>query len=196
MEEATMSFDDLTRHHVPHYPTPSSRPSEGSDGTGIVLLLAVAIVVVLILMSYPGGDGRFGVTNTASPTFKTPAPAPQSTSPAEPTPKPTTEPTPKPATEPLPDPTTEPTPNPTTEPADAGADPVSNRRPERCPSPKPGEEADAIDLEQDLGTRPAEPVETDSNDEPAADANGDSDDERPDENQAVPDPTKRISRSA
>jgi hypothetical protein len=180
MEEATMSFDDLTRHHVPHYPTPSSRPSEGSDGTGIVLLLAVAIVVVLILMSYPGGDGRFGVTNTASPTFKTPAPAPQSTSPAEPTPKPTTEPTPKPATEP----------------ADAGADPVSNRRPERCPSPKPGEEADAIDLEQDLGTRPAEPVETDSNDEPAADANGDSDDERPDENQAVPDPTKRISRSA
>ena len=35
--------------------------------------------------------------------------------------------------------------------------------------------------------RPAEPVETDSNDEPAADASGDSDDERPDENQAVPD---------
>ena len=37
------------------------------------------------------------------------------------------------------------------------------------------------------GTRPAEAVETDSNDEPAADANGDSDDERSDENQAVPD---------
>ena len=57
------------------------------------------------------------------------------------------------------------------------------------PKPKPDEEADAPDLEQDLGTRPAEPIETDSNDEPAADANGDSDDERDDENQAVPDPS-------
>ena len=54
--------------------------------------------------------------------------------------------------------------------------------------PKPNDDAAAGDLEQDLGTRPAEPVETDSNDEPAADANGDSDDERDDENQAVPDP--------
>ncbi len=56
------------------------------------------------------------------------------------------------------------------------------------PKPKPDDEPDAIDLEQDLGTRPAEPVETDSNDQPAADANGDFDDEREDENQAVPDP--------
>ena len=56
------------------------------------------------------------------------------------------------------------------------------------PKPKPDDEPDAIDLEQDRGTRPAEPVETDSNDEPAADASGDSDDEREDENQAVPDP--------
>lgn len=54
--------------------------------------------------------------------------------------------------------------------------------------PKPDDEVPAIDLEQDLGTRPPEPVETDSNDEPTADANGDSDDEREDENQAVPDP--------
>jgi hypothetical protein len=57
------------------------------------------------------------------------------------------------------------------------------------PKPKTDDEPDAIDLEQDRGTRPAEPVETDSNDEPGADANGDSDDERADENQAVPDPT-------
>ncbi len=57
------------------------------------------------------------------------------------------------------------------------------------PKPKPEDDTDAIDLEQDLGTRPAEPVETDSNDEPAADASGDSDDERDDENQAVPDPS-------
>ena len=57
------------------------------------------------------------------------------------------------------------------------------------PKRKPDDEPDAIDsLEQDLGTRPAEPVETNSNDQPAADANGDSDDEREDENQAVPDP--------
>ncbi len=52
---------------------------------------------------------------------------------------------------------------------------------------KPNDDAAAVDLEQDRGTRPAEPVETDSNDAPAADANGDSDDEREDENQAVPD---------
>ena len=57
------------------------------------------------------------------------------------------------------------------------------------PKPKPDDETEVLDLEQDLGTRPAEPVETDSNDDPAADANGDSDDERPDENQAVPDRT-------
>ena len=57
------------------------------------------------------------------------------------------------------------------------------------PKPKPDDEPDAIDLEQDRGTRPAEPVETDSNDKPTADASGDSDDEREDENQAVPDPS-------
>lgn len=55
------------------------------------------------------------------------------------------------------------------------------------PKRKPDDETPAIDLEQDLGTRPARPVETDSNDVPAADANGDSDDERADENHAVPD---------
>jgi hypothetical protein len=60
--------------------------------------------------------------------------------------------------------------------------------------PKPDDEAAAIDLEQDRGTRPAEPVETDSNQEPAADANGDSDDEREDENQAVPDPAGQLIR--
>ena len=61
------------------------------------------------------------------------------------------------------------------------------------PKPKPDDEVTPPDLdqnlEQDLGTRPAEQVDTDSNDEPTADANGDSDDEREDENQAVPDPT-------
>jgi hypothetical protein len=63
------------------------------------------------------------------------------------------------------------------------------------PKPKPEsepvaeDEIPAVDLEEDLGTRPAERVETDSNDDPTADANGDSDDERDDENQAVPDPT-------
>jgi hypothetical protein len=45
----------------------------------------------------------------------------------------------------------------------------------------------AIDDTQDLGSVSNEPVDTDDNDEPDADANGDSDDERPDENQAVPD---------
>lgn len=55
------------------------------------------------------------------------------------------------------------------------------------PKPRPEDDADADNLEQDLGTRAAEPVDTDSTDEPAADANGDSDDERYDENQAVPD---------
>ncbi len=55
------------------------------------------------------------------------------------------------------------------------------------PKPKLDEEVPTIDIEEDLGTRPAEPVETDSNDVPTADANGDSDDERDDENQAVPD---------
>ncbi len=57
------------------------------------------------------------------------------------------------------------------------------------PKPKPDDESLATDLEEDLGTRPAEPVETDSNSVPTADANGDSDDERNDENQAVPDPS-------
>lgn len=55
------------------------------------------------------------------------------------------------------------------------------------PKPKHGDESPEIDLDQDRGTRPAEPVETNSNDIPTADANGDSDDERADENQAVPD---------
>lgn len=54
--------------------------------------------------------------------------------------------------------------------------------------PKSTSEAEVLDLDEDLGTRPGEPVETDTNNEPLADANGDSDDERPDENQAVPDP--------
>ena len=45
------------------------------------------------------------------------------------------------------------------------------------------------DLEQEARDRPAEPVITDSNDEPAADASGDSDDERDDENEAVPTPS-------
>ena len=54
-------------------------------------------------------------------------------------------------------------------------------------TPDPDEDTITIELEQDPGTPPAEPVETNSNDEPAADASGDSDDERPDENQAVPD---------
>jgi hypothetical protein len=56
------------------------------------------------------------------------------------------------------------------------------------PKPKPDDEVPAIDLEQHLGT-PAEPVDTNSNDEPVADASGDSDDEREDENQAVPNPS-------
>ena len=46
-----------------------------------------------------------------------------------------------------------------------------------------------IDLEQEARDRPAEPVVTNSNDEPAADASGDSDDEREDENEAVPGPS-------
>jgi hypothetical protein len=46
---------------------------------------------------------------------------------------------------------------------------------------------DLADLAENTpGKRLAEPVETDSNDEPEADANGDSDDEREDENEAVP----------
>lgn len=57
------------------------------------------------------------------------------------------------------------------------------------PRTKPEEtEVAAIDLEQDAAERPSEPVDTDSNDVPDADANGDSDDERIGENQAVPDP--------
>jgi hypothetical protein len=62
-------------------------------------------------------------------------------------------------------------------------------KPEPTLEPSLDEEIPALDLEEDLGTRPAERVETDSNDDPTADANGDSDDERDDENQAVPDPT-------
>jgi len=45
------------------------------------------------------------------------------------------------------------------------------------------------DIEQEARDRPAEPVVTDSNDDPAADASGDSDDEREDENEAVPTPS-------
>ncbi len=97
--------------------TPDRDPSAGFDDTGILLLLAAAIIVALLMTYYPGtderlagSDGRVGVT---SPPFKAPPPPSQSTSPAEPTPKPTTEPLPKPATGPTPDPTTEPTPSPT-----------------------------------------------------------------------------------
>ena len=45
------------------------------------------------------------------------------------------------------------------------------------------------DIEQEARDRPAEPVVTGSNDDPAADASGDSDDEREDENEAVPTPS-------
>ena len=43
------------------------------------------------------------------------------------------------------------------------------------------------ELQEDLapGTIPAEPVDTDDNDDPEADASGDSDDEREDENEAT-----------
>jgi hypothetical protein len=61
------------------------------------------------------------------------------------------------------------------------------KRKQTMPKPKLEDESPEIDLEQDRGTRPTEPVETDSNDIPTADANGDSDDERADENQAVQD---------
>jgi hypothetical protein len=48
-------------------------------------------------------------------------------------------------------------------------------------------DCDLPDLTENApGKHPAEPVDTDSNDEPEADANGDSDDEREDENEAVP----------
>ena len=40
--------------------------------------------------------------------------------------------------------------------------------------------------EDEIIVLPAPPVDTDDNDLPNADANGDSDDERPDENEAVP----------
>jgi hypothetical protein len=61
------------------------------------------------------------------------------------------------------------------------------------PKPKRDDPGDddipALDDTQDLGTiLPGEPTDTDDNDAPNADANGDSDDERPDENEAVPDP--------
>ena len=53
--------------------------------------------------------------------------------------------------------------------------------------PKNKDEIDESDLKPEPGTPPpAEPIETDSNDDPEADASGDSDDEREDENQAVP----------
>jgi len=49
-------------------------------------------------------------------------------------------------------------------------------------------EPDLPDLAENIPDNPpAEPVETDSNDDPQADASGDGDDEREDENEAVPD---------
>ncbi len=53
---------------------------------------------------------------------------------------------------------------------------------------KIGLELPHTDLEQEAQNRPAEPVVTDSNDEPAADASGDSDDERENENEAAASP--------
>ena len=52
------------------------------------------------------------------------------------------------------------------------------------PKPEPGDEPDTMDL----GTRPAQRVDMDFSDEPAAQANGHTEDERRDENQTVPDP--------
>ena len=45
-----------------------------------------------------------------------------------------------------------------------------------------------VDTEKDYSLVVGEPVDTDSNDGPTADANGDLDDERADENEAVPTP--------
>ena len=104
-----MAFYERACDREPYRPALRSWPSAIFDGTGIVL--AAAIGVALIMMSFSTGDA-----DSAGPTFKTPPPPSESTSPGEPTPKPTTEPTPQPATEPTLDPTTEPTPNPTTEP--------------------------------------------------------------------------------
>jgi hypothetical protein len=87
-----MNFYDRTPDRDLCYTTPNSRSSGGFDGSGI-LLLAAALGVALIMMFYPG-DGRVGVTNGASPTFKTPPPPSHSASRAKPTPKPTTEPRP------------------------------------------------------------------------------------------------------
>jgi hypothetical protein len=53
------------------------------------------------------------------------------------------------------------------------------------PKPKSDPEEPAIDVERDKTILPAEPIDTDDNDDPDADASGDSDDERPDENAAV-----------
>jgi len=44
-----------------------------------------------------------------------------------------------------------------------------------------------VPAEDEIIVPPAPPVDTDDNDLPDADASGDSDDERPDENEAVPD---------
>jgi hypothetical protein len=47
------------------------------------------------------------------------------------------------------------------------------------------------DFRQGLDKPAGQPVETDENDEPNADASGDSDDELPDENKAVPEPADK-----
>lgn len=52
------------------------------------------------------------------------------------------------------------------------------------PKPKPQVGDSSLDLEQEADSLPAEPTDTDHNDEPFADASGDSDDEKPDENEA------------
>ena len=47
----------------------------------------------------------------------------------------------------------------------------------------------SVDTEKDYSLVVGEPVDTESNDEPTADANGDSDDERADESEATPSPS-------
>ena len=49
---------------------------------------------------------------------------------------------------------------------------------------------------RELDKPAGQPVETDENDEPNADASGDSDDELPDENEAVPEPAVKADRRA
>ena len=52
--------------------------------------------------------------------------------------------------------------------------------------PKEDPEKQAINIEQDPEIIPAEPVDTDDNDEPDANASGDSNDETESENEAGP----------